>query len=261
MSHHFLILHFGAQCPWHLWAIDQARLAAAHLKGHVEIVNAMQAPELADQYRLFFPFMTIINGRLSLPSPMKADQLIEITLHGFRADCTREGQQTPAASVDRITPLTAKNVKRTCSLCIPQKERRGCQAKALWASRMSESVPQDSLGFVGYHGKTVASVVEFLPASLVPYPLPERDPSLAFITCIYSLENGMDFREQLLHFLLDHLPQLGYKRVQVVSGQRSAYPNGPLSFFTSNGFREVMQLGSANLREGIEELTLLEKKL
>lgn len=35
MTHQLLVLHFGAQCPWQPWVVEQARLAAWRLGGTV----------------------------------------------------------------------------------------------------------------------------------------------------------------------------------------------------------------------------------
>ena len=89
-----------------------------------------------------------------------------------------------------------------------------------------------------------------MPSPLVSYPLPEKDHSLAFITCIYGLENGLDYRAGLLEPLFTHLQQHGYRRVQAIAGERTAYPNGPAVFFRNNGFLQVAEIDKVMLREG-----------
>jgi hypothetical protein len=72
MLSHLLVLHFGAQCPWQPWAVEQARRAAEHLGGTVHVADVARQPELAARFRLFFPFMTVVDGSIRLPSPAPA---------------------------------------------------------------------------------------------------------------------------------------------------------------------------------------------
>ena len=51
MTHHLLVLHFGAQCPWQPWVVEQARRAAEQLGGTVRVANVARQPEVAARSR------------------------------------------------------------------------------------------------------------------------------------------------------------------------------------------------------------------
>ena len=74
---------------------DQARQAAAETSREFRLVDVSEQPELAARYRLFYPFMTVVDQTLRLPSPMPASELVRIIDQGveFRLEVT-EGEDT-----------------------------------------------------------------------------------------------------------------------------------------------------------------------
>ncbi len=262
MDPHFLVLHFGFQCPWTTWSIGQAQLAADRTGGTLDVVDVMAKPDLAEEHHLFFPFLTVINQRLRLPSPTQADTLARLARFGpLNTKPTQPQTPVPAATPERIHPLGEYNYEDACLLCHPGGARQGRQAKGEWLSYMQAGLPRGALGYVAYRRESPVGVVEFLPANLVPYPLPEKRASYALITCIYGLARGPDYRAALLERLFTHLAEHGYERVQAVAGRRSAFPNGPLPFFLANGFSELFVIDQVLLNEGWEELVLVEKPI
>lgn len=259
MSHKLKVLHFGGQCPWHLWVIKQARKAADTINGTLEVVDVMNNPETALRYNLFFPFMTIINDKYRLPSPIPSDELIKISSDGIVSKTTVPHIQRPKGRAKKVEPLLSNNIQDTCPLCINHSE--GCRAKFEWAEKIKDKVQKGILGFIAYKDNETAAVVEFLTSTLVPYPLPEKRSTIAFITCLYSLEDEHDYRGQVLDHLIKYLQALNYFKLQVIAGRRSAYPNGPMAFFIPYGFKELGELDKVVLKGGIEDLILMERRL
>ena len=64
----------------------------------------------------------------------------------------------------------------------------------------------------------------------------------------------VDYRGQLLEALDEHLAGSGLTRVQVVSGRRTAYPNGPADLFLMHGYREVAELDRVLLKDKEEKV-------
>jgi len=95
----------------------------------------------------------------------------------------------------------------------------------------------------------------------LPYPLPVKAPEIAFITCLYSLEDSLDYRGQVLEQLMQYLPGAGYKELQVISGQLLPYPNGPVDFFARYGFEPMEELDRIVVSEGEDALILLNRSL
>jgi len=203
--------------------------------------------------------MTVINEKIRLPSPTSADELVKIAQEGISAKPTILHTPGSVAKADKVQPLTIENLMDTCPLCIPNGEPRGCQAKQAWA--VQNKVQKGIFGFIAYKKRKAVAAAEFLPTTLVPYPLPEKNSALAFITCIYPGEDTIDHRDQVLETLRDYLANRGYKALHVITGRRTPFPNGPVSFFLSHGFKELSEIDRVILREGEEELILMEKSL
>ncbi|MFX1251872.1 MAG: hypothetical protein ACFFCZ_09710 [Promethearchaeota archaeon] len=266
MSHelrkiYFLFLHNGGQCPWHLWMMDQVNEAANTLNGTVRIVDITQEPEIATRYRVFSPLMTVINHKLRIPAPISANELVKIATEGVTENQTISKPIKPPGTAKKVSPLTVENIIDTCQLC-NYDTVQAHKAKQEWADRTKRTLQDEFLGFTAYEGKQLVGVVEFLPASVVPYPLPDKSPTIAFITCVYSIEESkLDYRGQVLEHLIEYLKAQDYKKVQVIAGRRTAYPNGPVSLFFRNGFKEVTEIDSIILKTRKEELVLMEKGL
>ena len=181
---------------------------------------------------------------------------MRIATEGLTVSPAAPTTRGPEAQARAVLPLTAATIADTCRLCIRPGEVRGCRAKAAWAAQVARQVPDGILGFVAYQDGEAVGVVEFLPASLVPYPLPDKAPDVAFITCIYSTEDGPDYRGQVLERLVEYLQVAGYRELQVAAGQWTPYPNGPAAFFREHGFRPGGEVDRATLREGEEVVVL-----
>ncbi|MFX0209195.1 MAG: hypothetical protein ACFFDT_24640, partial [Candidatus Hodarchaeota archaeon] len=261
LNHKFLVLFFGAQCPWHKWVIEQTRLAATQVKGTIKIIDAIKNPEIAAQYRLFCPFMIVIDDTIRLSSPFSANELVKIAKGGVTAKPTLLQSLGPEARAERIEPLTAKNILETCSTCNRARDSPEYQAKVEWALKFQNDLPEEIMGFIAFEGKKAVSYVEFLPALKIPYPLPKKSKTLAVINCIYPLEDGPDYRSYVLEYLIKYLPKHGFKKLQVISGRRTLTPNRQVSFFISHGFKEIGEVDSIVLKRGKDELVLMEKNL
>lgn len=257
----FLVLHFGAQCPWHSWAIEEVRKAADHASGTCEVIDVLKKPEYAVRYRQFCPFLILINDSIRLSSPMSADELVRIAREGIEAKPTILQVMSPEAEAERVEPLTIENMTDTCMICNWRRDSQEYRAKLTWVSQIKAEVPDGIVGFIAYEKGKAVSFVEFLPSPLIPYPLPEKNAKVAVINCLYPLEDGPDYRSQVLKRLIDHLRSLGYSKLQVISGRRTLAPNGPVSFFLPYEFKEVKEVDKLVLKRGAEELVLMEKPL
>jgi hypothetical protein len=253
-----LYLHYDGQCPWHLWMKKRVENAASELECNVEIVDLTRNPEVAEQYRVFFPFMTIIRDEIRTPGPVPARELVRMAREGMESSKTVRKPLKPEGHAQTLFPLTVENVCDTCRLC-NYDTAEACKAKREWACLVKKASGTKIIGFISYEGDEPVGAIEFIPAPLVPYPLPEKTRSTAFITCVYSREDDvLDYRGQVLKHLIGHLPTLGYERVQVISGRRTAYPNGPAPLFNRHGFTEV---SSAIFSMRQDEQLLMERDL
>ena len=225
------------------------------------MVDMAEEPELASRYHLYFPFMTIINENLRLPSPTSAPEIVRIAREGLTRTLIQPIGFSHQSQAELVTHMTANNIEETCHLCINPQEIGGCREKIRWAEKIACIVPEGILGFTAYQSDKVVGAVEYLPANLVPYPLPDKSSRIAFITCLYSLENGLDYRGQVLERLIQECCSKNYAEIQVVAGLHTPYPNGPEEFFISYGFQRLQIIDTVTLSEGEEQLVLLTRKI
>ncbi|MHA1637665.1 MAG: hypothetical protein ACTSUB_06575, partial [Candidatus Thorarchaeota archaeon] len=186
--------------------------------------------------------------------------------------------EKPLQRADKIGPLTADNISRTCWVCekgyidIPELN------KLRWAHILKEKMGKDFFGYVGSkdierttHTRPIGGenvgVIEILPANLIPYPIPEHNETTAFITCVYSEKHvgnpnyEGDYRQHMIEHAIENLPTEGFERIQVIAGSSTAYPNGPVRIFTDRGFKEMDILQRIELSDGPEDFILLEYDL
>lgn len=253
---HFL--HFGAQCPWKAWMKEQAREAAGLLGAEFDATDVTGRPELAERHGMFFPFLTVINGLLRFPAPAPARRLVELAREGISHCIQLPERMSRSVQGDRLRRLTPRAVVQACRLCLPQDfPAAGRNEKQAWAEGIVQQVKSRDLGLLLFDGGKPVAAVEHLPSVLVPYPLPRKERTLGFITCLYSHGNGLDYRPQVLESFLKLAHRHGYTEVQVVAGRAGPYPNGPAAFFLRHGFRELARLGSVTLEDGYDQMVLL----
>jgi hypothetical protein len=261
MAYHFLFLHFDVQCPWQPWVAEQAREAAKRLNGSVEVVDVSGRTDLAERYRVFFPLLTLINGVLRVPAPTPTAELVRIAVEGMRPAPLEPVYPQEKGRAEAVLPLTVDNLKEACRLCVPYQVDTGIADKGTWGKGIAKRLPGGNLGYCAWQAGRLVGAVEYLPSELIPYPIPRKEPKIAFITCLYSLEDGPDYREQVLERLLEYLAGTGYREVQVIAGKQTPYPNGPEAFFNPYGFKRMVGLGKVALKQGQDEIFLLSAKL
>jgi hypothetical protein len=227
----------------------------------VEVLDVSGRPDLAERYRIFTPFLTLINGVLRVPAPTPAAELVRIAKEGMTPGPLEPLHLQEKGQAEAVVPLTVSNLKETCRLCVPDPEDIGIREKTAWGAGIAKRLPGDNLGFCAWQAGRVVGAVEYLPSELVPYPLPRKGAEIAFITCLYSLEDGPDYRQQVLERLLEYLAGTGYREVQVITGKHTPYPNGPQAFFSPYGFIRMAELGKIALREGEDEIFLMSRDL
>lgn len=262
MTNFIQFIYFGGQCPWNEWMIDQIIASAKILEAKYELIDLMEQPEYAKKYYLFFPFTTIIDETIKIPSPLIAGEIIKIVREGFNISKSAHSIIKKEGISERIEPLTINNIQNSCALCNSSINPGYCSSKTIWASKISQQVPNNILGFISYKLGETTAVIEFLPSELMPYPIPLKNKETMFITCIYSSDfYNIDYRGEVLKKACNYLAENNFNKISVVSGEKSAFPNGPKDFFLNYGFSEKQNLGDVNLKIGRDKLLYMEKIL
>ena len=262
MPHHILFLHLGGQCPWIPWAEEQCRQAAVELGAEFTTLDVTYNSELAAQYRMFSSMLTVIDGHICLPAPTPAKRLVAWAEKPQKVGNIEFQSWQPQKVAEQVVPFLPRHLPEACALCNMVPSTQGLEIKQAWMKGIMDR--QGNIGLCAIHHDRVVSVVEYLPADQIPYPLPRKSKQAAFITCLYARSDSdqplYDCRGQLLEALAENL-RGKYRSLLVIAGENSSHPNGPCGLFTAHGFHTLQVLDEINLSDGIERYLLLERIL
>jgi hypothetical protein len=238
----------------------QVNEAAGALNQTHAIVDITENLDYASKFRVFSPMMTVLKDGTRITAPLPTHELIRFSKQKPEPVKTMKKTQKPQGKAAKIVLLTADTLPDTCILC-NYSTPEAVSLKTGWLDDISKKMSFEAIGLVSRDGERPVAAIEAVPSTMVPYPIPRKDKSTAFISCVYSHEKSdFDYRGQLIERICEIMRTRGFKRVSVVSGRRTAYPNGPASLFIEYGFSETFELDSVFLRDRVEELILMEKK-
>ncbi len=239
--------YLGGQCPARDYQGAEAEAAAELLGLEYEAVDITGRPDVAAHHALFFPGTTIIDD-FAIPFPSRREEILEL----LRRKGPLPGEQSYAARasgrLDEVSWLTPAMAPDVCAVCLARPSEASVAGKRAFFEGMSVKVPHGALGLVGKAGGRVVAVAEFLPESVVPYPIPDKRPDGAFVTCLYGVDagggggGGVDYRPALVQRLMADIHTLGYSRLTILAGDEMPYPNGPASLLSAHGFRDSGEL-------------------
>jgi len=249
------VYYFDDQCPWNQYGLLQARSAARVLGLRLTELNLVEA---SSDDLVFFPF-SLVHGNFKIAGPVPSGFIVEIVT-GMRTVVQQNETvvKTPG-KCDSLRPYSRESLRDACNICT-NGTGRGTEEKINWYRR---SRGEDKVfGFVSYVNERPVAFCEMIPSSSSPYSIPGDDRT-AFISCIYnSPDEPLDFRGELIDEVIAESKRRKYKRIEVLSGVRSPFPNGPARFFESKGFfGDEQLLDSVIMLSGSDEITLLTKDL
>lgn len=248
--------YFGRQCPG-FYMGEQARKAADLLGYEYGELDISHRPDIAEQHNLFCAG-TIVIDSFHLHFPGRPEQIVESYLAQGPLSGKHNYAPLPSEEVDDTLPLTPDTLLQAFGLCIPSLTDDQLNFKREWLDNYPQT--QQFGGLIGFKGSTPVAFAEVLRETQIPYPLGEKRPNHAFITCVYSPnEWGLerDYRPSLLKRLVTELKRRGYTALSVISGLDLPYPNGPETIFTSCGFDRVKLMGPILLRHSWDEAWLM----
>jgi hypothetical protein len=255
----FVLVHFGRQCAWFDYMHRQAEQAAHSLGATLEVYDVYAKPETATQYNLWFPFMLVVDDRVRIASPMSQQEILETlqadTFPMAPVMCPGQNRYT-----HDVKPLLVGNLEDAERLCLSGAEL-SASPKHYWMQKFAGALASGVFGFASYECGRLAAAVEYLPSTMVPYPLSTKHPEHAFITCVYPFGQTEDFRAEVLTHLCEWLSANRFSGVSIAAGRSSTYPNGPASFLSQLGFDEVGLVDDVVMKVGRDYTVLMHKSL
>lgn len=146
-----------------------------------------------------------------------------------------------------LVPVTPDTVLLTCEPCLSSDDIGICRGKAEWVRSSLDEIGAKNLGYLHVVDGRCVGGAEFLPSTKVPYPIPDKRKTNAFLTCSYLSDGKHDYRSHPLDALTDDLRRQGYDTLSVASSDCLVFPNGPSSWFRAKGFADCGKLASERL--------------
>lgn len=221
--------YFSHQCPLNHEMLQLLNGYRDRMEIHIHDIS--QDRETARRMHLFFPTLTLLDGKRRYYAPLNQAFLDQAA----RETYPHEAPYLPALSQvpvrKTVLPIRLDNLETACGCC-GRKTAGGCAKKGEFLGTFRQRI----YGFMHLdENGTLLGGAEYLPAELVPYPIP-HDGDTAFITCVYMSDPAVDYKSAPLNALENHLKGQ-YAKVIAISDEAGVFPNGNLEFFIRNGYK------------------------
>ena len=230
--------YWGDQCPHNLRMRRILETFSRDSRCIINTCDISQEPGIAEELKLFSPNMLVINNITRWHGPVST-RSIERILDG---DIPIAKPYFIKASNNEIrgeiNDLTEDSILDTCLLCASSEERSQCSGKARWVESVRKSFNLPSLGKLHYDNDICIGGAEFVPSTIVPYPIPKAE-DYAFLTCCYTTREDRDYKSYPLHELEKFLETLGYNTIFAIASEMTPFPNGPLEWFLTKGYMDL----------------------
>lgn len=238
--------YWGMQCPVNGYSLTLLEQYRDRLD--ISCSDITGKPELAKSLGMFYPFLTIAQGKRYF-APLRPAMLDAFV----KGELPEERPYRPALSSTAVTGrleyLTRENLPIACQ-CTGMD--CGTCGKENWMGQSGENI----FGVLNLREDQLLGGAEYLPSLLVPYDMPKGE-DIAFLTCLYCSDPAGDYKSAPLAELEMYL-RGKYRFLEVVSDELGVFPNGNLSFFMRRGYQYC---GLLREEPGYCRLHLLRKEL
>jgi hypothetical protein len=238
LSRSLRFFYFGNQCPHNGYLLARIKTIAwrESVKLHLNDITGDEAT--CAEYGIFSPQMLLVNDRYRLHGPFTSEKVQALLEDEEPTPCPHAVRQSERVVRGELVPLTAETTLATCDTCAGTPDPGLCRGKAEWAGQMIEATGLPHLGYLHMMDGRCVGGAEFLPSRLVPYPIPEKGPRDAFLTCVYVSDEARDYKTHPTERLLEDLEGRGFETVSVAASTDVVFPNGPSSWFERMGFED-----------------------
>lgn len=197
----------------------------------VTLYNVKDDFEVARQQRLFFPTLTVIDGKKRYFSPISDEFFDNLLNNQYPKEKPYVINQGKEKYVGEIIPLTEKSIE-VAGKCTGRSCSENCNKKF----KFLEDSCLDVFGFINVEGNNLLGGVEYVPSNIVPYNIPKAE-DIAFLTCAYLSSDKYDYKSAPLKALELYLKDK-YSKIIAISDEIGTFPNGDLKWFLDNGFKD-----------------------
>jgi hypothetical protein len=249
MRRNLKFFYFGYQCPHNAYLLARIKTLAWRESAPLHIFDLREDASVAEEYEVFVPTMLIVNDDHRWCGPFSKEDALamlndeELTPRRFPWHGTNELIEGDLVGV------TSESVLSTCEPCLGTDDIGLCRGKSEWVHEMLESEGVDNLGYLHLVDGQCVGGAEYLPSTMVPYPVPDKRKENAFLTCSYASNGDRDYRTFPLRMLIDDLGKRGYEALSVAAAREGVYPNGPTAWFEHLGFEDKGHLATEGLQD------------
>lgn len=196
----------------------------------IRTYNIEEDFELAKNQKIFFPFLTVVDGKERYKAPINRNFLNKL-LNG--EECIERPYIIDFGTEQykgNIIPLTKDNISLISSKCTLTNSCNSCDKKAVFLSKYCD----DIFGYLNVEDEKVLGGVEYIPTNYVPYDIPKSE-NYAFLTCLYHSSTQYDYKHYPLIELEKHLKSK-YTKIYAITDEIGTFPNGNLKWFLEHGF-------------------------
>lgn len=242
MPNSLRFLYFGYQCPHNTYLLARIKTLAWRESVPLHIDDITADPARCEKYRIFSPTTLIVNERLRWLGSFSKEEVLALLYDEELPRRDTQDQEIGAATDGDLTPITPESVLATCEPCLQSADIGLCRGKAEWIQSVLEESGAEHLGYLHFMEGRCVGGAEYLPSPRVPYPIPDKRKTNAFLTCLFRSAAERDYASFPLRRLVDELGRSGYDTLSVVCSTNTTFPNGPASMFEKRGFerREVL---------------------
>ena len=221
--------HWGVQCPI---IFEMLRLFQNDMVDNVKCIDISKDISLVDQ-SMYYPFLTVIDEEIYWYGPITSSVLEQIRNRTLTKDMPYQiiqSQTVIKGDIVYLTDDTIINALQGCTMC----EECG----QIYKKR--EFLQSQQIPFYGVLHKNQDKIVggaEWMPSTKVPYQIP-KDDKYAFLTCVYHSDEEYDYKAYPLSVLEKELAK-NYQKIFVISGETGTFPNGPMSWFIKQGYKDL----------------------
>lgn len=220
--------YWGYQCPINSEILE----LLDEFKDSFDITtyNIEENFEIAKKHKMFFPFLTVVDGKERYKAPINRNFLNKL-LSGEK--CTERPYIIDFGTEKykgNIISLTKDNISLISSKCTLTNSCDSCTKKAVFLSKYCDGI----FGYLNVEDDKVLGGVEFVPTRFVPYDIPKSD-DYVFLTCLYHSSTEYDYKHYPFIELERYLKNK-YSKIYAITDEVGTFPNGNLKWFLDHGF-------------------------
>ena len=242
-------LYFGYQCPHNTYLLARIKTLAWKESVPLHIDDVTGDPGKCEEYRIFSPTTLIVNDSLRWLGPFSREEVLAM-LYDEELPPRERGALADEPVVEgELAPITPESVLSTCAPCLMSDDVGLCRGKAEWTQTILGETGADHLGYLHFEDGTCVGGAEYLPSTRIPYPIPDKRNTNAFLTCSFRSDAEKDYMSFPLRKLVDELGASGYDTLSAVCSTNTAFPNGPADWFERMGFERRETLAHEELHD------------